>query len=138
MVDVDRGLARLVRLEELIERLEDVRGRGLDTYLADEELRARTERYLEVAIQICIDLATQIMVEQSAKAPSSYSGVFETLGAAGALPADLADSLAAAARQRNLLVHLYLDVDDRIVFASLDSLDDLRRFSAFAASRLDG
>lgn len=43
---------------------------------------------------------------------------------------DLGDKLAAAAGQRNVLVHMYLDIDDREVFAALDRLDDLRRFAA--------
>ncbi len=34
-----------------------------------------------------------------------------------------------AAKQRNLLVHLYLEIDDRAVFASLTYLDDLREFA---------
>lgn len=34
-----------------------------------------------------------------------------------------------AARQRNLIVHLYMEIDDRAVFASLSCLDDLRGFA---------
>lgn len=34
-----------------------------------------------------------------------------------------------AARQRNLLAHLYMEIDDRAVFASLAYLDDLREFA---------
>jgi uncharacterized protein YutE (UPF0331/DUF86 family) len=71
LVDADRAEARIGRLEELIERLEGVRERGEDTYLGDPELRAMTERWLEIALQICIDLGTQIVMEQSAPAPSS-------------------------------------------------------------------
>jgi hypothetical protein len=40
-----------------------------------------------------------------------------------------------ADRQRNLLVHLYLEIDDRAVFASLGFLDDFREF-AKAVERL--
>lgn len=39
-------------------------------------------------------------------------------------------SLADAAKQRDLIAHLYLEIDDRAVFASLDHLDDLREFAA--------
>lgn len=137
MVDADRAEARIARLEELIERLEGVHKRGVETYLADDELRAMTERWLEVALQICIDLGTQIAIEQSAPAPSSYADIFIILGQKGGLPEDLANRLARAARQRNLLVHLYLDVDDQAVFASLAHLDDLRRFAAFAQGKID-
>lgn len=137
LVDDDRAEARLRRLGELLERLEGVRSRGEETYLADEELRAMTERWLELAIQICIDLGTQVVAELSARAPSDYADVFKTLGEQQLLPDDLAGRLGDAARQRNLLVYLYLEIDDRAVFNSLAYLDDLRQFAAFAEQQLD-
>lgn len=137
LVDPDRVAARIDRLEGLIERLEGVREGGEVAYLADAELRAMTERWLEVAIQICIDLGTQVMMEQSAPAPSSYADIFEILGQKDLLPKELAGRLAAAARQRNLLAHLYMEIDDSAVFASLASLDDLREFAAFAQGKID-
>jgi uncharacterized protein YutE (UPF0331/DUF86 family) len=45
--------------------------------------------------------------------------------------------LAAAAGQRNVLVHMYLDIDDREVFRALDRLDDLRSFAAAVQSLAD-
>lgn len=46
------------------------------------------------------------------------------------LEPDLGEALAAAAGQRNVLVHTYLEIDDHEVFAALGRLDDLRRFAA--------
>jgi uncharacterized protein YutE (UPF0331/DUF86 family) len=136
LVDADRAEARLERLEELIERLEGVRKKGEDAYLGDAELRAMTERWLEIAIQVCIDLGTQVVMEQSAPAPSNYADIFKTLGQKGLLSEELAGRLGNAARQRNLLVHLYMEVDDRAVFASLAFLDDLRKFAVFAEGQI--
>lgn len=136
MVDADRAEARIERLEELIERLEGVRERGEDAYLGDAELRAMTERWLEIAIQVCIDLGTQIVMELSAPAPSNYADIFKILGQKGLLSKELAGRLGNAARQRNLLVHLYMEVDDRAVFASLAFLDDLRQFAVFAQGKV--
>ncbi|HSS33365.1 MAG TPA: DUF86 domain-containing protein [Solirubrobacterales bacterium] len=130
MVDASRVEARVQRLEELIERLDEVHRGGEDAYLADEQRRAATERWLQVAVQICIDLGTQLVTEQSARPPSDYSEVFKILGEKGVIPSDLAHRLADAAKQRNLIVHLYLEIDDRAVFASLAHLDDLREFAA--------
>jgi uncharacterized protein YutE (UPF0331/DUF86 family) len=130
LVDAERVGARLDRVEHLIERLEDVRGRGEGAYFADEALRASTERWLQLAIQICIDLGTQLVTELSVPAPTDYAGVFHALGAGGAISPELADRMAQAARQRNLLVHAYLEVDDRQVLAVLERLDDLREFAA--------
>ncbi|HEX5762189.1 MAG TPA: DUF86 domain-containing protein [Solirubrobacterales bacterium] len=130
MVDAERVEARILRLEQTIERLDAVRAKGEAAYLADAELRAMTERWLQLAIQACIDLGAQLVSEQSVPPPSDYAGVFAALGEAGVLPDELAQRLGQAARQRNILVHLYLEIDDRSVFASLDRLDDLRQFAA--------
>jgi uncharacterized protein YutE (UPF0331/DUF86 family) len=130
LVDVSRVESRIQRLEELIERLDEVHHAGEDAYLADEQQRAATERWLQVAVQICIDLGTQLVTEQSARPPSDYAEVFKILGEKGVIPNELAQRLADAAKQRNLIVHLYMEIDDRSVFASLAHLDDLREFAA--------
>lgn len=135
MVDGDRIGARIDRLERLIEQLEEVRASGEGAYLADDRVRAMTERWLQLAIQACIDVGAQLVSELSADAPADYAGVFRALAEAGHLDAGLADRLARAARMRNLLVHMYLDLDHRRVFAALSELDDLRAF-ARAAQRI--
>lgn len=138
MVDAERAEARIERLEETIERLEEVRAQGEDAYLADPRLQAMAERWLQVAIQACIDLGTQLVSEESAPPPSNYADVFRILGERDVLPAELAHRLGDAARQRNLLVHLYMEVDNRAVFASLAYLDDLRQFAAIVAKLTAG
>lgn len=137
MVDAERVGSRLDRLERLIELLEEVRAGGEEKYLADERLRAMTERWLQLSIQACIDIGAQLVSELSVEPPSDYAGVFRGLVAAGHLDPDLGESLAAAAGQRNVLVHMYLDIDDRAVFSALDRLDDIRRFAAKAQSLAD-
>lgn len=138
MVDVERIDSRLDRLEHLIELLDEVRAGGLDAYLADERLRAMTERWLQLAIQTCIDIGAQLVSELAVDPPADYAGVFRSLAAAGHIETDLGDALAAAAGQRNVLVHMYMDIDDREVFAALERLDELRRFAAAAQALADG
>lgn len=135
MVDGERIGARLDRLERLIEQLEEVRAAGEDAYLADERIRAMTERWLQLAVQACIDVGAQLIGELSAAAPADYAGVFRALADAGHLDVELSDRLARAAGLRNVLVHLYLELDDRRVFEALGQLDDLRAFAG-AAQRL--
>jgi uncharacterized protein YutE (UPF0331/DUF86 family) len=113
----------------MLERLEEIRGVGEEAYLADAQQRLATERLLQLSIQICIDLAAQVVSEQSAPPPSSYSDVFKILGDKGVISGEIAERLGNAARQRNLLVHLYMEIDDKAVFASLAFLDDLREFA---------
>jgi len=131
---VDRAgvLERLERLRHLLARLEQVRGVGLDAYLADEDLQRRAERELQLAVQICIDVGAHLVAELGLGAPKDYADVFAKLARGDVVGRDLAERLAAASRQRNVLVHLYLDIDDRKVFEALDRLDDLRAFAAAA------
>ena len=130
MVDGERQLARLQQLERLIDQLERVRAGGQAAYLADEDLRRMSERRLELAIQICIDAGAHLVSELSTPPPSDYAGIFKSLADAGHLDRDLGERLSGAARQRNLLIHLYLEIDDSRVFASLERLEDLRAFAA--------
>jgi uncharacterized protein YutE (UPF0331/DUF86 family) len=130
LVDGESQLERLQRLEHLIEQLERVRAAGATAYLADEDLRMMSERRLELAIQICIDIGAHLVSELSTPPPSDYAGIFKSLADAGHLDRELGTRLADAARQRNLLIHLYLKIDDSKVFASLGHLDDLRAFAA--------
>lgn len=137
MVDAERAGARLARLEKLIENLDAIRIEGEDNYLTEEQLRMRAERQLELAVQICIDTGTQLVIERSVRPPESYADVFRAMAEAELLPKDLAARLEQAAKQRNLLVHLYMDIDDRKVFSSLESLDDLREFAKVVAAQID-
>lgn len=137
MVDVERIGSRLDRLEHLIELLDEIRAGGVDAYLADERQRAMTERWLQLAIQACIDVGAQLVSELAVDPPADYAGVFRSLAAAGHIEPELGDALAAAAGQRNVLVHLYMDIDDREVFAALERLDVMRRFAAAAQALAD-
>jgi uncharacterized protein YutE (UPF0331/DUF86 family) len=137
LVDAERAYLRIERLRSLIAQLEDVRREGEGAYFADERLRLMTERCLELSAQICIDLGLQALAEQSAPTPESYADVFKTLGREGLMDKELANRLADAAKQRNVLVHLYLDIDDKKVFESLSHLDDLRQFARFIDEQLD-
>lgn len=138
MVDADRVRDRLARLEVLLLKLDEVRTAGEVRYLADIDLRLQGERALQLAIQICIDLGAQLLSESAAPPPRDYGSVFRGLAEAGRLPSELAERLARAAAQHNLLVHDYLDLDDRLVFASLQRLDDLRAFAAVVLREADG
>lgn len=137
MVDAERIGTRLDRLERLVERLEEVRSEGEDAYLADDRTRAMTERWLQLAIQSCIDVGAQLTSELSVDPPADYAGVFRALSAAGHLAPDLAERLARAAGLRNILVHMYLELDDREIFSSLGQLDDLREFARVAQELAD-
>jgi uncharacterized protein YutE (UPF0331/DUF86 family) len=137
LVDPESVIERLARRAELVERLERTRAGGLNAYLGNDDLRAATERRLQLAEQTCTEVGAHLLSEINAAPPADYAGIFASLADAGRLDRQLASRLPHAARQRNLLVHAYLQIDDRKLFESLDQLDDLRAFAAAVQRMLD-
>jgi uncharacterized protein YutE (UPF0331/DUF86 family) len=133
LVDPDRIRERLGRLDPLLARLERTREHSLEDYSRDADLRLQTERALQLALQICLDVAAHLVGELGLPPPDEYRQSFVRLRDSGALQSDLADRLAIAAGLRNRLVHGYADLDDAQVFAALGRLDDLRAFASVAA-----
>jgi uncharacterized protein YutE (UPF0331/DUF86 family) len=119
----------------LLAELEKIKATGHDAYSADLQVRFAAQRELQFAIQICIDIAAHLIAELGPKMPDDYRGVFGAL--TPDLDPELAERLAKAASMRNVLVHLYLEVDDEAVWDALSHLDDLRQFADFARQRLD-
>ncbi|MGH2714882.1 MAG: type VII toxin-antitoxin system HepT family RNase toxin [Thermoleophilaceae bacterium] len=130
MVDPERVRERLSRLEPLLTLLDEVRTAGEQVYLSASHTTLATQRALQLAVQICIDVGAHLIAELGLPPADDYGGVFSRLDEAGILEADLADRLRLAAGLRNLLVHGYADVDDRKVWDALARLDDLRDFAA--------
>ncbi len=137
MVDPDRVLDRLARLDRLLALLETVVAQGEPAYQNDLDTRLKAERALQLAIQICIDIGAHLIAELGLDAPSDYRGVFRSLQAAEIIEPHLATRLGDAAGLRNLLVHGYADLDDSAVWESFARLDDLRAFAAVAAGQAE-
>lgn len=123
--------------------------RRLETYLSDlERHRGRTaaqvrddpyavERLLELLVQVAVDVASHLLSERGVT-PSSYGNAFEEAGRHDLVPPALAARLAGAAGLRNVLVHLYEEIDYEIVAQSIDSaLGDFGELLRVYRERLD-
>lgn len=70
--------------------------------------------------------------------PGTYREAFETLAEKGVLPGPLAERMAGWAGLRNILVHLYLEVDHERLYEILQNeLDDLESFARSMTALLD-
>lgn len=125
MVDADRVRRLLVMLE---------RYRGLLAEDAPDPFRRR--HLVQTAAQICIDLASHVISSEGLRVPRDYGDAFRVLAESGVLDASLAERMVSLAGARDLIVHLYAEVDDERLARSVrqGGLDDLSRF----ASRIAG
>lgn len=94
--------------------------------------------YLLVSIEACLVLANHIIVTQGLRAPKDYKDSFKVLNEAGILPDDFVPTMQALAGLRNLLVHLYWDVDDRMLHDAIGGeLADFDTFVGHIIAYLD-
>lgn len=138
MVDADVIARRLLSLTECLNELKRP-GAGDAAHLAsDSVLRAAVERWVQVAVEACIDIATHAIAAHGWPPPGSAREAFVVLAQHGRLSLELAQRLGAAAGMRNVLVHDYVSVDlERLALAVRVDLDDLRSFAAHAKVWMD-
>ncbi|MEN9798687.1 MAG: hypothetical protein RL653_2383 [Pseudomonadota bacterium] len=130
--DVSR---RLIALREAVQELSRPECGQEDTLVTDRTLRAAVERWLQVSIEACIDLAAHEVAARGWTPPEYARDAFLTLAGHGLLPLPLAKSLASAAGLRNLLVHEYVTVDAAQLAATVRlDVKDLSEFAVHAAT----
>ncbi len=84
-----------------------------------------------MAIETCVDIAGHVIAERRLRVPGTYAEVFEVLGDAGLLPADLRDLMVKMVGFRNVIVHEYARTDPALVVGILrEHLVDFTRFRA--------
>lgn len=135
IVDPDALSRRLLALNEALNDLSRPEAGSAERLIADRVLRAAVERWLQIAIEACIDVAFSVVAAHEWTPPDTARAAFVTLGAHGMISADLALRLSSAAGLRNILVHEYVAVDlERIARIVREDLGDLRAFGTAAAS----
>jgi uncharacterized protein YutE (UPF0331/DUF86 family) len=78
-----------------------------------------------------------ILADESYEIPSTYADVFSTLAKIGVLPNGFARTMIAMVKFRNVLVHLYLEVDSKRVYRYIqEELDDFERFIRYVSDWL--
>ncbi len=124
---LERVLAAIDRYAQTVTR--EALESDLDTWL-------KVRGALELAAQGCIDLAMMIVAKRGLGAPQTYREAFIALAHAKVIDDSLAEELADWAGFRNVLVHIYTELDLDIVQRALKETAPLRRFLKIAARQL--
>lgn len=109
--------------------LETLSERSDDELRSDFAVMGGLRHYLLLAVETVLDLGSHVISSEGYEAPANYADIFRILSDEDVIEGDLADRLMAMARFRNVLVHLYADVDeDRVLRIFRESLGDLDSF----------
>lgn len=137
MVDAQIVARRLLALQEALADLERPEARDVRALTEDRVLRSAVERWLQISIEACIDLAHHVASDAGWPAPPHARAAFSLLAAHAVIPHDLAVRLGKATGLRNLLVHDYVAIDLEILaHVVARDLDDLRAFGVAISALL--
>jgi len=122
----------LEKLDDCLAQLKDLQRFSLDEYKDNRLAQGSTERYFQVAIECCADIASHLIAAYGLKRPADRKDVFKVLGEAGYLEKDFARTMVQMVQLRNGLVHLYWDIEPERMHGYLQSdLVFLEKFKAF-------
>lgn len=129
MNETERIIERIKTMTSYVDFLQEhrVSERELrDDYI----LRSAIERNLQLAIESALDIGEMVISMEDLDKPETYREVIEILEKHDILPSDFAERFSEAAGLRNILVHMYTDVDPSIIAEVLNKrLHDFEFYS---------
>ena len=128
-VDKERVLVKIDQLDSYLNELREVAPETFDEYLKIEKKRS-CERLFQVAIECVIDICNLLVSGLRLGVPAEEKDLFEKLLQAEIISKQVESKLRDMKGFRNVLVHEYTHVDDRIVFdAARSRIHDFEAFT---------
>jgi uncharacterized protein YutE (UPF0331/DUF86 family) len=121
---------RLLRLEEVISRLEDLGRPGAMVPGGEFRDAWAAERGLQLAAEVILDIGNHVLSAHFGVSAQDYEDIIVQLGINGVIDADLRERLKGLGGFRNILVHGYLRIDPERVTEQLHA--GPAKFSDFA------
>lgn len=137
-MNIDRNLIinRFKKMDELLKNLEEIKKYSEKEFQSNFLLYLSAQRALETCINICIDIGNHILSLNKNGKPETYSDIFVELSKLNIITAELEAKLIKMTKFRNLLGHLYMDINNEILYEILqDNLNDFNLFKRHIISK---
>ena len=130
VIDRDMISAKLILMRKMLRDLEPYGNYKFLQYQQDKDAKYKVERNMHLLVECSSDILNHVLADRGLPPADSYADTFVQAGLAKLLDAKLAEKLVQSAKMRNRLVHLYSDIDDKVVFDSIKYY--LQDFVAFS------
>jgi uncharacterized protein YutE (UPF0331/DUF86 family)/predicted nucleotidyltransferase len=138
MLDRHKILRMLQQQREYLKHLRTLAQMDVEQFVADPHCIGSARYYLLVAIEVCIDVGNHIIAGKKFRSPTDYADIFRILGENRVIPQNFVPTLEKMAGFRNLLVHVYMQVNDRQVHENLQTrLSDFEQFQNYVLQFLE-
>lgn len=132
MVDVEVIKQRLNQLSTSINKIERFKEISLEEFLKDDIIQDVVEYNLFIAINMMIDIATHIVVDNNMGSPETLGEAFNILNKDKYLNDDETKIYKNMVGLRNILSHEYINIDKKIIYSILkNNLIDIKKFVIF-------
>lgn len=122
-------LERLKLLEDNIRELSDFKKKNSLKDIQSDKSREWALRYGFVeTIQVVIDISCYLVSKYNLGNPSTYSECIDLLQKYGHIDEDIKRKVLGMVGLRNILIHEYISVDVKKLYALLDNVQDLKDF----------
>ncbi|MBR1403717.1 MAG: DUF86 domain-containing protein [Treponema sp.] len=133
-MDTDVLNNKLESLAKCVKRIESKMPQNLEQLENDIDMQDIIVVNLERAVQICVDIASHILLDYEQTAVQSMAENFTALAKHSVIPAELAESLAHAVGFRNIAVHQYQSLNWAVVYSIITkNLTDFRSFAGYVS-----
>ncbi|MCD6489317.1 MAG: DUF86 domain-containing protein [Thermodesulfobacterium sp.] len=130
MIDKILVKNKLKKIEQYMEELKNIKELSFEEFQKNIVIKRFIERNLELAIQQMIDVCKHIVSRLNLREPNSYADCFEILEENRIVSEENLEKYKNMAKFRNLLIHIYDTVSDKIVFKVFkDHLGDFDSFT---------
>jgi len=129
VVDKDLILRKLADLDQYLSQVSEYKDITAEQYRQEWKSQRIVERTLQLAIEVCLDIANHLIADRRLRVPATYAEAFVFLAEAGLLDPVERDAMIRMSGFRNLIVHEYARIDPAMVVRILrEHLVDFTRF----------
>lgn len=123
---------RLKKINEAVEQLKSIREKDKDEYLSDIKLQYSSMYAMIIAIEAICDIGNHILAYYFNRAGDTYKDIILQLGKVGVIPEEFSQESASMVDFRNILIHLYIKVNEEKVYQYLQKApEEFNKFSQY-------
>ncbi len=119
MIDRDLVRRKLSRMNMYLDKLAPIAAKSFKEYLSDFYLKVSAERLIQLIVECASDINNHVVLELKQRPPEDYASSFIKAAEVGLISRQLADLLKGSGGMRNIIVHEYMEIDDKKVYSVL-------------------
>lgn len=129
---------KLMKLDGYLAELKHLSRYTFEDYCSDFRTKRAVERLLQLLSDVATDINMHIIVDERFPPPPDSFQSFVTLARLEVFPEEFAYQIAPATGERNILVHEYEQIDDRVVYDSIsEALELFSRYAGYVQAFLN-